>query len=302
MTYAERLKHRINWIKPRFERTREIEIIGKNGEFTAICSCNHYLKNKFCCRHIYKLIARKPQSSDAAIRWWKCYDLFYGKDKNITKQLKELREKSNGFGIQVLPSEFQHYAVGELEDSTNTNLKFFTCSLNKIKLQAPSYWTKDRNTASGLLPQHENEIFEPIGQKKGAMPPPLSLTQETHLSQVAQECNSSEDEGFCVLGGDISSDEETTTKFCDTNAYSTFHSLYTQITKCVTTSDQMKELNIILHDAHKKMIQMQQNSETTNKTANNSNGMISLPELDKRKKDQRIHGIGSPVKKKSRKK
>ena len=72
---------------PRYERTRVVQLIPfANDEWVLVCSCPFWEKHGWACRHMYKVLGRKPTVCDAHVRWHIGYGHRYGRKNDATSK------------------------------------------------------------------------------------------------------------------------------------------------------------------------------------------------------------------------
>jgi len=100
-TEDEKIKHHANWIIPRFERTRTVTVDRTGDNVVIVSSCHMFTRNQICCRHIYSLLTRRPCVTDAGVRWWNVFSVYYGRRAHITTHLKLLlASQPNGVPVK----------------------------------------------------------------------------------------------------------------------------------------------------------------------------------------------------------
>jgi hypothetical protein len=129
---------------PRFENTRRVQIKQvPSGEWVIFCSCRMLVKYGHTCRHVYKILKRKPKFTDAKIRWSDGYAHHYGKNEQMSEHYIKMSAQYDKLGgIPITQDE-----VGTIDASMeighgDVSLEFFTSSLDKLKLRGCSYWQK----------------------------------------------------------------------------------------------------------------------------------------------------------------
>ncbi|CAB9497578.1 expressed unknown protein [Seminavis robusta] len=141
-SHQQNVVARRNYVIPVFEKTRQVTVVVSEGSKFLVCSCGHWTGYSIACRHIYKVMERKPVETDAKIRNFKLYRMYVG-DKTkqeMSERLERLRDHpSQKIGVLLtddLPNHVSWKEVGK----GDAPLEFFLETLDKIKLRTPSYW------------------------------------------------------------------------------------------------------------------------------------------------------------------
>ena len=165
----------LNWIKPKFMRTRAVKISShSSGSHLAIsCTCPFHARFGLCCRHIHSVIERNPVLTDAKVRWWRCYreDHVLADSQSTPASERILRLESKlTEGIPMLGDELDmirgSHVPGTCSDSSaNKQLLWFEECLNKIVLHPKSYWKN-----SALAHRVVNQANNPTGMLSRGIP------------------------------------------------------------------------------------------------------------------------------------
>ena len=134
---------------PRFENTRRVKIQDlPGGEYVLVCDCKIFTKYGHGCRHVYRLLKRRPLITDARVRWYNGYALHYGINKELSDHYLYLRDSFEIPGVPISKAEFddidQSMQIGE----GDAPREYFMSSLDKLKLRGCSssgkgiYWQK----------------------------------------------------------------------------------------------------------------------------------------------------------------
>ena len=120
---------------PRYERTRVVQLMEfANDEWVLVCSCPFWEKHGWACRHMYKVLGRKPTVCDAHVRWHIWYGHKYGRKNDATsKKYIKLRERYAFPGVPITHERNQIRSATSVGEGDKL-LAYFTNSLNKIRL------------------------------------------------------------------------------------------------------------------------------------------------------------------------
>jgi MULE transposase domain/SWIM zinc finger len=77
-THLQEAKY-INYMVPKFERTRIVNIFCYNGKNYLECSCGYFNRMGLPCRHMYSILKRKPLPCDLILRYHTQFHYFYQK-------------------------------------------------------------------------------------------------------------------------------------------------------------------------------------------------------------------------------
>jgi len=250
-----RKKTRSAWIIPRFHRTRVVELIEQDELLLMICSCGHFQRTGLPCRHMYRVLIRLPVQTDAMVRWWKQYTLLYnlGQTPEIVEPLLALRKRSITMsGPPINMADVQALSVGSGEGGT---VEWFREALSGVTLKGHNYWSTPHGEQ--LLRRTLGHGGPGYGYTEGMTLPPFGLVQDIAPSErMSQESveDFPVDDDFPVdydNDSDGSDDELIRQAMKTSNPYKEFHSLYSDITKCVSTLEDWKFLRSQLHQLHK---------------------------------------------------
>ena len=142
--YNSILLHVAMWVIPRFEHTRTVKIVTMtNGDDVLVCSCPTWEKYGWACRHMYKVMERRPTVRDAKVRWQIEYAHDYGINKQTTRQYLHLRDNLAYPGVPI--AEEMH----GIKNNTSIGygekpLEYFLNSLGKLRLRGGkdgNYWS-----------------------------------------------------------------------------------------------------------------------------------------------------------------
>jgi SWIM zinc finger len=98
-TEATRIKLRADWIIPRFERTRTVNVITRNDQYWLVCSCGVFIECGWACRHMYAVLNRGFLYTDVHVRFWTIYSRDYSPgSKGITESLDIIRTDYDAVG------------------------------------------------------------------------------------------------------------------------------------------------------------------------------------------------------------
>jgi hypothetical protein len=291
-------------VRPQYDRTRVVDLSVVDGQLIAVCSCNLFIKCRHCCRHIYKLIGRKPKGSDNHIRWWKLYLSRFKRDnEETTETLIRLRD-NNQLGVPVESALFDGWAIGQGEASFES---FEKCRA-QVLVRGPSYWISgnEESVVAASVARTTNH-----GHQQGVMPAPyVNLTQDVDLSQAAQKDNAASlsqasqagNLAFALDSDEGCSDREDSDSgtLIQNNPYTTFLPLFGQLTNAVRTKKQEQFLKKLMHDGHLKLMSMlpEQNTAAANVLPGS---MGTMPNVDRRRVDNRKKPACSPEKSRKKK-
>ena len=83
----DRRKH---WVSPKWDRTRTVNLVRrKNADNLIICSCQFPARWGLPCRHILKVLGRKPVKEDCHVRWWHEHEYLTMGRENTSDNVKE---------------------------------------------------------------------------------------------------------------------------------------------------------------------------------------------------------------------
>jgi len=90
--YRTMLHESMKYIIPRFERTRVVKLVRmSDGTWVLVCSCHLLKTRRYACRHVYRVLRRHPNLSDANVRWQNGYCQHYGRNDELTDAYMNLR-------------------------------------------------------------------------------------------------------------------------------------------------------------------------------------------------------------------
>lgn len=317
-TEDERIKHRANWIIPRFERTRTVTVDRTGDNVVIACSCHMYTRNQICCRHIYSLLTRRPCVTDAGVRWWNVYSAYYGRRGQIDNHLKSLlASQPNGVPVKV----------GDLRVIDNTSIQvpfaYFSRSLNRVKMVEANYWTaKEQGLYADGSQRPPEDPYRGYGVAATIPVAPVGTTMEVHLSQTTQEAFSQSWLSQLSQTQDIAGDSDTAggsedveptsspfeenEPFVDNSAkeewaYTKAMSLYKQITDTVETKDDLNVLIDGLNHLHVKVMARCAKRKGLQPAQGQSGRFSDWTQADTRKKGKRKTPACSPSRRKGRK-
>ena len=285
MTHSERIAHRAKWLIPQFERTRVVTFEQVDGITVANCTCSLFARKGICCRHIYSLLGRGIEQTDAIVRWWKKYVYYYGKPgrEAFTEQLRKARDKTQPPGVIVDRSKICD------DNLSDKPLEHFTETVGIVKLRRNGHWTHPRQgtrQAKARATKKPSSVGMPLT--------PLAFTTEVHLSQAQLSQESMNDSEMPIPDDCDSSVEESESddgKLPARGQCSVFNDFlpkFTQITNCVRTQEEREILRRALDNVHLELQSSQaERTGAVAAAARAPRGTLSMPEDDDRRKDRR---------------
>ena len=161
----------MKYVIPRFERTHIVKIeTMSSGEKVLTCGNEEggipcaWMKHGRACEHIYRLLNRTPQLSDAHVRWHNGYAHMYGRNEIITQHYIHLRDNLKMPGVPITDNEASYIQKQWAVGTGTKNENFFTRSLSKLYVCGENtYWHKIRHR----LPRHIQECIPSNGDEVG---------------------------------------------------------------------------------------------------------------------------------------
>jgi hypothetical protein len=150
--YNAILLHVAMWVIPRFEHTRTVNISRMtNGDVVLVCSCPLWEKYGWACRHMYKVMERRPTVRDAKVRWQVGYANDYGINESTTSQYLHMRDNLAYPGVPIA-EDLRKIKTGTTVGYGERPLEYFTSSLGKLRLRGGvdgNYWSTVAHKFSG---------------------------------------------------------------------------------------------------------------------------------------------------------
>ena len=101
--YKQLLRLAMKYVIPRFENTHRVKIqqLSADGDFVLVCDCKIFTKYGHGCRHVYRILKRRPLITDAKVRWHNGYALHYGIHKELSSHYLSLRDSFEMPGVPI---------------------------------------------------------------------------------------------------------------------------------------------------------------------------------------------------------
>lgn len=187
----------LQYLKPRFVRTRIVEAIVIGGKLYLKCNCGEYEQCGYSCDAIFKVLDKIPCHQDIVIRWQKPYYILYlTGDKELDKRFDALFENQKP-GPSLPCSSISDFrpdlAVGKC--TSNHDLEYFepTLPTRCPKIHPGCMWA----TTGPYAADQTSSV---------ATTQPAAMKTVVTLSQAAQDSNDQYSE---FLKGVVSADTGT---------------------------------------------------------------------------------------------
>jgi hypothetical protein len=241
----------------RYNRTRIDEVIAnQSGQSVATCSCRQFKRKGHPCHHLYCILGRGPLVTDCDVKQLKWFEAYHGRGEQFTNQSKTLiKNRLPGPPVQILLM---------IEDARHAieNKTWFVESLGKIVVQISADADKEDDPDAYKA---DNDM-----DAQGFL----------NMFTNVQNMNNSEND----LGGGFdpeSNNGSTAAKIPYPELIPTFVS----ITGLVQTADDLAFVRKELNQIYSVLLSRKH-------TAGPAGNMVSLPEVDQRRKDKRISQWG----------
>ena len=292
-SFQTRLRHRVLWFVPRFARTRRVVIKEQHGVWIADCDCKFWIRHQKCCRHIYGLLDRFPELTDATIRHWNIYHRDFLKDDVLTEKMKKIRDETPLTGVPVKLEDLAKEGRGCQDPA------FYTEALNATVLRGPSYWTevKGYKVMSDIV---EDPLANPIG---------CGVTSETRLSELQETLNEEtmnltlDDEDstrmdYYVQEGEEEEDASMSevvevAQLDPEKAMGVTKKIYQGICSDIRTPAQLERFRKLLTEH--RLVLTEENAPAV--AVHNPPGMASMPSVQTSQNEKRIQNFSSPHRK-----
>jgi SWIM zinc finger len=164
---------------PQFERTRVVQIGIENQDEFLHCSCGLFQRMGFPCRHIYKILERKPIPQDLILRYHVAYQYFYQNPRYADgNELFENARESQAKGPAITRTLLESIPIKEtIPEKFLKTMPGFTPVISKN-----SIWHQQQQLHEVDIANIENNISQAENETDDE---PWSLTQDFEYSQQA---------------------------------------------------------------------------------------------------------------------
>ena len=308
MAYDVMQSVRKKYVVPSLERTRVVTMEWDElaHQFIIKCSCGTFNNMGMTCRHVMAVTGQQPTKMDARYRWWRDYNLLF-LGSSVSEETRRDIVKADSISRQNsgTPTHLQEFP----RHSSDMPRDWFTSTVGTFEIRKVGYWSTE--TGKDLI-----ELAK-IRVKAGAVP--FGTIQETHTSGTGPfgldglesdtDGSDTDDEDNDKTSHDHTQDEKpshdhTQVDTCVTEmllpipnldkhltdeavngmlrkgAYSSLHSLYSDMSKLANNSERMTMMWKCMQHTHQMLLDNIRQNESPSRRGT----MASDPNVSGRKR------------------
>ena len=101
-------------------------------------------KHGRACRHMYKILRRRPKVQDAKVRWHLRYLLEYGRNEETSRKYMRMRDHLDYPGVHITMEEWTRLSSATEVGVGERDLAWFERNFEKMYLRGglATYWAK----------------------------------------------------------------------------------------------------------------------------------------------------------------
>ena len=266
----------------------EIKLYDEN-QYIVLCSCHHYIRKNFTCRHIYCVVNELPAPAHCGVKEQKLFEAFYM--KNTSTACIKFTEECDKVLLRKLRGPL-------------FPLPLRTIVAHDVTLTYPrEQFVYPRSVPINPVDSEEDII---VNQEKYDEKAAEMNEHGFNYGNNNENDNDNEDYGNFELGDNNNDDDVSKSmnpQAAVKNGYTTTHPKFTECTRLVTDNGSLSILNKALDRAREELYQYQHNNNNKNKKKYKSTGngtmnrLVSLPEVEKSRHHKRLKPANSPSRK-----
>ena len=324
MTYDGMQSVRKKFVVPGLERTRVVtlELDEVTQESVIKCTCATYNSMGMTCRHVMAVTGHKPTKLDAKFRWWRDYNLLFLGDSVTAETRKEIIRADTISRNKIgTPSNLQEFP----RHRSDMPREWFTTTVGTFQIRNVGYWatTMGKNVIelatirvkAGVVPFGTIQETHTSGTGLFGLPSETDTdnedtdnegTNNVETQATTQKDTQQQSEDACVSemllpipALDNHLTEEAVNRMLRKGAYSSLHSLYSDMSKLANNSERMTMMWKCMQHTHQLLLDdIRQNGSPAR-----GGTMVSDPNVSGRKKsNKRTKRIQDKIHTKKRKK
>jgi len=261
--------------------------------YIVLCSCHHYIRKNFTCRHIYCVVNELPAPAHCGVKEQKLFEAFYM--KNTSTACIKFTEECDKVLLRKLRGPLFPLPIRTIVDhdvtSTYPREQFIhprCVPINPVDSEEGIIVNQEKydEKAAEMNEHGFNDIIDNYGNNN-------------------DNDNDNEESGNFELGNDNIDDDVSKSmnpQAAVKNGYTTAYPKFKECTGLVTDNGSLSILNTALDRGREELYQYQNNNKKKHKHKSTGNGiknsLVSLPAVDTSKQYKRLKPANSPSRKK----